>query len=162
MAARINAAPPAKVTLPAQSTTRPTHFAQAAVRPDGAEESERDTHPEHRAPVDLGQQAAHHETEELSGERGDLVDAQCHPPLFRREGVGKDRSRIRGEHRAADGLHDAPIDQPQRPAAGVEGIERQCDRRDAEDDKPRLYIRTRPNMSPRRPNATTSTAETSR
>ena len=28
--------------------------------------------------------------------------------------------------------------------------------------KPRLYIRTRPNMSPSRPSATTSTAETSR
>jgi hypothetical protein len=48
------------------------------------------------------------------------------------------------------------------PAAPVNGVAASTRDPTVKIAKPALYMRTRPNMSPRRPNATTSTAVTSR
>ena len=73
------------------------------------------------------------QTDELPGERGDLVDAEREAALVGRERVGEDRGRVRGEHRSADGLQQPPADQPQRAARRRERVEGQQDRRDGED-----------------------------
>ena len=48
------------------------------------------------------------------------------------------------------------------PAGPVKGVAARSSDPTVKMTKPALYMRTRPNMSPRRPNATTSTAVTSR
>jgi hypothetical protein len=48
------------------------------------------------------------------------------------------------------------------PAGPVNGVRARSSDPTVKMTKPALYMRTRPNMSPRRPNATTSTAVTSR
>ena len=63
---------------------------------------------------------------------------------------------------AADALHHPPADQPQRAADRSNGSSDSATDAAVKTTKPRLYIRTRPYMSPSRPKATTSTAVTTR
>ena len=130
--------PTANVMLPHQSMRAAlavAEFVQRAVRPDGAQDADRHADPEDRAPVPLGEHATEHQAEERAGDRGHLVDAERHTALLGRERVGEDRGGVGEQHRAADGLHDAPEDQPHRTRSGVERVERQCDRGQREDDE---------------------------
>jgi len=71
-------------------------------------------------------------------------------------------AEFRRQHRTTDGLHDAQQNQPQRPACPVNGSRESASEARLQMRKPRLYMRTRPKMSPSRPSDTTMTAETSR
>ena len=107
--------------------------AQFAVGPERAEDADRHVDPEDGPPVDGSEDASGGQPDELPGEGGDLIDAQCQAALLKRKGVGQDGRRIGREHRPADGLQDAPSDEPQRPVAALERVEREQDRRDRED-----------------------------
>ncbi len=80
---------------------------QALVRPDRADDADRNRDPEHQAPVDDREQTAGDESDERAGDRRDLVDADREAALFDRERVGDDRARVREQHRAADTLQRA-------------------------------------------------------
>ena len=129
------------------------------VRPHGADDAEGHVDEEHEAPVDGRQHAAQDEPDERPREAGDDVDAERHAALVGGEGVGDDRRRVRHEHRAAHGLHHAEDDDVQRGRGpGAPGVSESATAASVKTTKPALYMRTRPNMSPRRPKRTTSTA----
>jgi hypothetical protein len=86
--------------------------AQLQVCPDGAVDADRHVDPEHPAPVDGGQQATRDQPDEHAGQARDLVRAEREATLLGREGVGQDRGRVRHQHGPADGLQQAPADQP--------------------------------------------------
>jgi hypothetical protein len=90
------------------------------------------------APVDRGEQASGEQAEELPGERRDLVDAQRHAALPGRKGVGQDSRRVAGEHGPAEGLDDAPPDQPQHTGGTPERVEGQRQGREGEDGETRV------------------------
>ena len=69
---------------------------------------------------------------------GHHVDPKRHAALVGGERVGQDRRRRRHQHRAAHALNHAPADQPQRPAAHMEGVKRQRDGRKREDGEPEV------------------------
>ena len=100
---------------------------ELAVGPQRAEHAHWHVDPEHRPPVDRGQQAAGHQADELAGQPGHLVGAQREAAPVGRECVGQDRGRVRHQHGAADGLEHPPADQPHRALAALEGIEGEQD-----------------------------------
>ena len=159
--------PMPKVTLPHQSmTTRGERVArlvvQRAVAHPGAPHADRHAHPEHRAPVPLGQHAADDQADERAGQRRHLVDAEGEAAPVGREGVGDDRGGVGHQHRAADALHDAHDDDLERAGPAAVRHDRAADRAEVKIRKPRLNSLARPYWSPSRPNVTTSTAVTSR
>ena len=107
--------------------------AQAPVCPDGAEDSDGHVHPEHRPPVPCGQQSPGHQADELSRQRSHLVEAEREATPVRRERIGENRRRVRGQHRSADGLQQPRADEPLSGRRTAEGVERQQNRRDGED-----------------------------
>ena len=106
---------------------------QRLVRPDRAQDTERHAHDEDRVPVDRGQYATDDQSEEGAGDGRDLIHADRESTSVRRERVREDRGRVREQHRAADGLHHAPSDQPERSGTAGERVEHQGDRGDGED-----------------------------
>jgi hypothetical protein len=62
-----------------------------------------------------GQDAAHDQADELTGQERDAVDAEGQAALVGREGVGEDGRRVGQQERAADPLDDAHGDDPDRP-----------------------------------------------
>ena len=112
--------------------------AELAVGPQRAEHPDGHVDPEHRPPVDRGQQAAGHQADEHAGQPGHLVGAQREAPPVGRERVGQDRSRVRHQHGPADGLEDPPADQPQGAVTALEGIEREQDGRHGEHREARV------------------------
>ena len=108
---------------------------QRLVAPDGPEDADRHAHPEHRAPVPLGEQATDDQAEERPRDRGDLVDAQRHPSLVGGEGVGEDRRGVGEQHRTTDTLADAHHDQPHRAGPAGEGVHREQHGEDGEHEE---------------------------
>ena len=96
-------------------------LAQVTIGPHGAEQSNGDVHPKHRAPVDDREHAARDQAQELAAEPGDLVDAEREAALVRRKRVGKDCSRICGQHRPAERLQHAPPISHSAPAPPLNG-----------------------------------------
>ena len=107
--------------------------AKLAVGPHRAEDADRHVDPEHRPPVQRGEQAARGQADELAGERGDLVDAERETALVDGKCVGQDRGGVRRQHRAADRLRHPPSDEPERAMTTVVRIEGQQDGRHRED-----------------------------
>ena len=83
-----------------------------------------------------------------------LVQAQGQAALVGGERVGQDGAGVGHQHRAADALQDPHRDQPPGGRGAVHpGHRQQRPRTRANTAKPRLYMRTRPKMSPEPPEA---------
>ncbi len=134
---------------------------QLHVGEERAQNPDRHRHQEDEVPLDRGQQAAQDEPDEGAGDGHRVVDAEPEPALVGREGVRDDRRGVGEEHGAADALAD-----PHRrsatmaPAVPWSQVTARRMEKTVKTAKPRLKIFTRPNMSPTRPNDTTSTAST--
>ena len=135
--------------------------AQLEVGPDGAEQAERDRDEEDEPPVDRGEHAAQDQPDERAADGGDPVDAHRLAPLV----PGKASVRIAVE---LANRHAPPTPWRTRmtmihsaPATPVSKVTDSRIEKSVKTAKPRLYMRTRPYMSPTRPRLTTSTAVTS-
>ena len=103
------------------------------IRPERAEQTERDRDEEHQPPVDRSEQAAEDQADERPGNGRHLVDTEGESASVGRERVGEDSRRIREQHGRANALDDAPEDDPQRARAMAERVDGQRDRADRED-----------------------------
>jgi hypothetical protein len=115
--------PAPKARFPCQSkwAGRPlAELVEAAVGPERAEDAERHRHQEHQVPLHRAEQGAQDEADELAADPGDLVQAERHPAVIGREGVGEDRCRVGQQHGPADGLQDPHRDQPERACGAVQ------------------------------------------
>ena len=131
------------------------------VGPHGPEDAEGHRHQEDEVPLDRGQQPAQDQADEGAGDGGHVVDAEPEPTLVGREGVGDDGRGVGEEHGSAHPLADPHGDEPDgRAGAPVIHVTESRIEKRVNTAKPRLYIFTRPNMSPTRPRVTTSTART--
>lgn len=108
---------------------------QFEVRPDRADQTERDGHQEDQVPGDRREHPADDQAEEAARDGGDAVDAQRETTLAGRERVGEDRAGVRHQERTADTLHDSPRDQPDRGGVPAHPGDREHDRRDGEDQE---------------------------
>ncbi len=108
---------------------------ELAVGPHRSEDPDGHVDPEDQPPVDGRQHTARDQPDELSGQGGDLVDAEREAASIEGEGVGQDGGRVGGEHGTADCLQHAPADQPHRSMATDERIERKQDRSGGEHRK---------------------------
>ena len=108
---------------------------QLQVRPDGAEDAERDRDEEDQAPVDRRQDAADDEADEEAADPDDIGDPEREPALVGGERVGEDRGGVGEQERGADALHDAEDDQPVGARTPVQPVDRQEERRDGEHEE---------------------------
>ena len=90
-----------------------------------------------------------------------LLMPEPEPALVGREGVGDDGRGVGEEHGSSHSLPDPHGDEPHgRRTAPVIHVTESRIENTVNTAKPRLKMRTRPNMSPTRPRETTSTART--
>ena len=110
------------------------HVLEAEIRPHRADDADWNVDPEDQVPVDVGQEAADDEPEELPGNCRHDVDAEREAALFGRKHVDQDCRRRRGQHGAADPLHHPHAhEEPAGPVAGRH--ETQNDRRQGENEE---------------------------
>ncbi len=137
--------------------------AQPAVGPDGAEDADGHVDPEHRPPVQAASSPPATRPMNWPASAATWLIPSANPRWSAGNASVEDGGRVGRQHGAADGLQQSPADQP---FGG--GGPRRTGRTDNSTDatvktvNPRLYTRTRPNMSPIRPTVTTRTAWTSR
>ena len=98
-------------------------LAESATGPQGSEDADGHVDPEHRPPVQGGEQGPGDQADEHPRQAGYLVDAEGEAALIVGEGVGEDGCRVGGEHRTAHRLENSPSDQPECPAALIERVE---------------------------------------
>ena len=151
----------------AKVSCRPSRFRRGAdtpvleleVGPDGPEEPEGYGQQEHQVPLDRGQEAAQHEADEEPEMAATLLIPSPRP----RWSAGK-ASVTMAEELAKSMAPPTPcptrMAMSQSAAAGpvIHVIARRTENT-VNTAKPRLKIRTRPNMSPTRPNETTARPE---
>ena len=108
---------------------------QFEVRPDGAEEADRDRDQEDEPPVDRRQQAAEDQADEHPADADDVVDPERHAALVGGEGVGEDRRRVGEQAGAADPLDEPEADQEEGAVGAGHPVDRQHQRGDRVDDE---------------------------